>query len=299
MRQESGQVYSFVERERNATIKIPDFIHPETGERTEFGRVKRIPATDAEGCIDPRDSVTFLEPRGELAKMMEEHLGYRDNVKRVEHEQGAERSPGASFGKAMSLAGAMPELSPEQVVDLVSSWEESEGRKFTFHQDDHSHEDNLGCGHIDKACQSENEDLYGVPSEKVQAMKKYLLEKTGQKEMTVHAPMLTQKHREKGILKILSDDTTVTSTDGNEQFFRFDALRHEKSLDRLAEFVKNQGLEIDVDRLVASADQQRNATVQLLAAGLPIYELDLRGGSQNVKLVGIVGPRQQEERMAA
>lgn len=263
-------------------IRSQELTGPEQVHIPDFGEFNVIPAINAEGCVDPRESLTFVEPKGELATFM----NHNPAVKRIHHHDGAERSPGASFGKAMSLAGAVPGLSPQQAVDIVTEWEESEERKFTLHEDDHAyHVHGLGCGHVDKACMVENEAAFGLPSEKVQAMKEYVLQKTGEREMTVEVPMLTKNHREKGVLVVLSDDKTVEATDGKNDFFRFDATRHDRSLERLADFAQTKGIAVLPSVLKASAEKQRNAVLGLLAPGLPVYLIDLRQQRQQKEVV--------------
>lgn len=251
----------------------------------EFGDVEIIDAINAVGCVDPRKSLVFIEPLGQLAKEMK----HNPNIRRLQHHDGAERSPGASFGKAMSLLGADPELTPQRAVDLVREWEESEGRTFTMHEDDHSYGHGLGCGHIDRSSKKENEALYGLPSEKVRTMKDYVLESAKQGEMRAEVPMLTNSHREKGVLVVLSKDKTVIPvSDSGEEFFRFDATRHDASLGRLASFVRSKGVAVNAEALITSAERQRNATLMLLAAGHPIYEINLQGQTRSITAKGTV-----------
>ncbi len=89
------------------TIRIP-----------EFGEVDIIPTSNTKGCVDPRESLSPEQVQGD-----------NSNWNSVVHNEGAERSPGASFGQAMSLKAAVPELSPQQTVDIVRGWEESEGAR--------------------------------------------------------------------------------------------------------------------------------------------------------------------------
>lgn len=262
---------------------------PEVIQLPEFGEFIVIEAINAEECIDPRKSLEFIEPEGELAAL----ISYNPNIVRSHHYDGSERSPAGSFGKAMSLLGAVPDLLPQRAVDIVKEWDESEGRTFTLHEDDNAHGHGLGCKHVDIASQQENEELYGLPSDKVVAMRDYIVSKAKQKEMTVDVPMLTHSHREKGVLIVLSDNKTVMATNGKDEFFRFDATRHDKSLDRLAYFAQGRGIPVNADILKATAERQRNATLMLVAPNLPIYEIDLRGQTITITPKGTVSPKPQ------
>lgn len=265
-------------------IKLPDFNNPQTQEMINFGNVRVIKATNEEGCVDPRESLTFITPEGELA----DGLNYNPDVIRSVHDSGAERSPGGAFGKAMTLAAAVPELSAEQAVGLVIDWEKSEGRTFLLHEDDHEHTDSLGCGHIDRASKNENESLFGLPSEKVRAMRDHVQVQLKERKIKVKVPVLKDKHREKAVLVVLSDDKTVEATDGSNQFFRFDEIRHNKSLAHLAAFAQAKGINVTAEALKESAEKQRNAILGLLAAGLPIYEINLLGKEPVVNFAGVV-----------
>lgn len=255
-----------IENNSQDTVKIP-----------EFGEVEVILAVNAEGCVDPRES---LSPK--------EVQGTNNNWNTAIHHEGAERSPGASFGKAMSLKGAVPTLSPQKAVDIVRGWEESEGRTFTLHEADQVHGNGLGCGHIDKASDDTNQKLFELEAESVRQMRDYVKESTATGDMKVDVPKLTGAHREKAVLVVLSDDKTVRATDGKEEFFRFDALRHDKSLKKLAQYARNNGVQVEDTDLIAAAEKQRNAILMLLAGGLPIYEIDLRDGKKIVTPKGTV-----------
>lgn len=249
-----------------------------------FGAVSIIPAINAEGCVDPRKAALFIILLKELAKAMR----YHPNVIRCDNYEGAERSPGASFGKAMSLAAAVPDLSSKRAINIVAEWEESEGRKFSLHEDDQVLGCKLGCSHADRASEAENEPLYGIPSAQVLEMRDYVISQVEAGEMQVAVPMLTKPHREKGVLWVLGEDQTVSATDGTDEFFRFDALRHERSLDRLAYFAQVRGIAVNAENLKLTAQKQRNATLSLLAAGLPIFQIDLRTPSHQVTKMGLV-----------
>jgi hypothetical protein len=244
----------------------------------EVGEFEVIDVTDDDGCVDPRK---FLDPRD-----------IRDSdrnpyYKRTPHLVGAVRSPGATFGKAMSLLGAVPDLPPEEAIETVSRWAASEGRTFSLHEDDHHHDDNeLGCGHIDRASREKNEPLYGIPSRAVRAMRDFVRRKVRSGEIAVEAPKLTGTHKEEGVLIVRSKDKTVVPITGESEFFRFDETRHDDRLKRLARFAQQDGIPAEEDKLLQAAERQRNATLELLAPNRPVYEVDLRDGRKTVTYKG-------------
>ena len=234
----------------------------------EHGKVKVTAAIDTFGCVDPRKSV-------------EDHPSHADGFARV---------PGGTKGFVMTLMGAVPELSPQQAVDYVFSWEIARGRTPTFHIADNVHGSGTGCGHEDNASKEEHEELYGLNAQEVRDMTAYVHQIISQGTIKTDVCMLTGPHAEVGVLEVLSDDVTVQATDdrGNA-FFRFDKTRHDKEIKTLAEFLMEKGVKVDADALLASAEKQRNATLMLLAKGKPVYRIDLRKNRRQKNIVELVG----------
>ncbi len=240
----------------------------------DFGEVEIIPASDTSGCVDPRKPKNIFQASRQFLR----HIFDHSYVSHAIHTEGAERSPGGSLGKVMSLMGAVPDLSPERAVDIVQAWEEHEKRKFFFHGDDHDHHDGLGCGHVDKARDPKNSALYGISSDRMEVMMDYIWKKIDNGNMRVKLSVYTDEHNEDAVLIVKSMDTTVaaTTTDDMHKFFRFDETRHDARLDCLAEFAQTEGVNVTAEDLINAAQQQRIATLMLLAAGKPIFEVDLR-----------------------
>lgn len=233
----------------------------------EVGEFKVVPAVNATGCVDPRDtSETPPKPY------------YLESQYRV----GAARIPGASFGHAMSLVAAT-NITPEQAIDTVYEWEQSEGRITTWHRDDHTHGDNSGCGHMDLAASGEHEDLYGLPSSAVRKMREYMRNRVRGGEITVKQANLTGSHKESGVLVVKSHDKTVDPRTGDKNFFRHDQTRHEARLCSLAKFAQGKGIPVREEDLRAAAQKQTEATLALLAEDFPVYDVDLRDGTVTYK----------------
>lgn len=282
---------------------------PNVGE-TVFGSVEIVQGVDAEGCVDPRDSFMFnVQPEGLLAEAL-----HYPQMQHTEHAEGAERAPGGGFGKVLALMGAVLDMEPALAVKLVAAWETSEGRSLSLHGDTHAHGDGLGCGHVDRSRMPTHEDLYGIKGSRVQealdivretlkegrtidAIKTSTdeslhLKDVGEFPLAADVPILVNEHSERGVLVVLSDlfepRTVTAKTSNGLEMFRFDATRYDASLGRLAAYVAAQGVPLKVEDLKAAADKQRNATLKLLAKGLPIFEVDLRGGKNEITHIGIV-----------
>lgn len=253
-----------------ATVYIPD-----------FGKAALIDNTNHSGCIDPRNKISAT-PEGAF-------------LHPINQEPGEERGPGSSAGKVMALMGVVPTLSPKDAIIIVKNFETVEGRKFSIHFDDKNHGNDLdhngtGCGHVDKASKKDNETLYGLSSDKVQEMSGLIHEFASNGDFEVEAPVLTGNHREEGVLVVQSDRLTVVPNIGDAPFFRFDETRHNSRLKRLAKVAQQDGVVVTGDELIKTATQQRNASVGLLAEGLPIFAVDLRNGKREAVLAGIVQP---------
>jgi len=230
-----------------------------------FGRTRVIQAENASGCVDSRTSLKALS----LLVPLEASIH--------NNKAGAERSPGASEGKVMSLMGAT-KVEVVHAVDVVAKWEKNQGRAFTYHQDDVTL-NGLGCKHVDLASDEEHETLYGLPSSQVREMQHIIPERVSG-DMQVEIPILTGSLQKNGILIVDSSDKTVMPKIGNPQgedyrFLRFDRLRHDRRLENLARFAQREGIDVKGEALIAAANRQRAVTSSLLAPGVNIYEIDL------------------------
>lgn len=276
---------------------------PEGVKIPEFGEVPVTDVINTEGCIDPRDS----KKRGDFVEDIE-FTELNENIIRVPHdekvphephdERGA-KFPGASLGHAMALYAAAPEIAgkkitPQQAVDLVTEWEESEGRKYTHHEADHRGPKEIGCAHVDKASQEENEELYDISSEAVKTMRDYVKEKFKQGKKKAEVPVLTGDHNEEGLIIVLNKEkdpkpkTVGTTDDKGNKFFRYDVTLHMESLERLAEFVQEKGIRVEAKNIKAKAKKQVDATFGLVAAEKPIFAANFQGEKLFVSRIGSV-----------
>jgi len=249
--------------------------NPELFYIPDHGTTSIIGATNTSDCVDPR----LLELAPDFGTIV---------FKRTP-DHGAEKSPGATAGKIMALMLAVPRLDPISATQLVIRWEASEIRHPTIHTDNSGHQ--IGCGHIAKAASGDYEDLYGIPASKVDDMMGEIT-RLGEHGLFVVNSLLTGPHKEEGVLIVKSTKRTVLPYVDNRPFFRFDQTRHDARLESLARYA--QGVEnvvVTGKQLRAAAKRQRNATLGLIAGGLPIYTVTFRKGYNTAIFSGRVPRR--------
>lgn len=239
-----------------------------------------IPASDNVGCVDPRESLQFIELHGDPLKSP------RLNVGRPEHEASAARFPGADAGLVMTLIAAVPDMPVARAVELVGEYAHRQGRKLLFHEGVPNH-GGFGCGLVDAASQEENEKDYGLLSSKVREMVD-ILKVLPQQQERVEVPVLKGKHREKAVVVVRSLTETVNPNDGVDEYFRYDEDRHMLELFNLTYFLNHHGVAVTDEQMREKAIKQKDATVKLLANGLPVYRIDLRNGKREVSELGVV-----------
>lgn len=216
----------------------------------EHVQAETVPATTGRRCVDGRYG------RGE--------------------EIGRLARPGGDFGYVMALLKVNREkslgLTPQQCVDAVHKAVAPDGGKFFMHTDDHeSHTHTIGCGHIAGA----------VNDGDIAEALAYVL----QKGDALRLVRLKGQHAERAVLKILGLKKTVNSQ-GKDMFFIYDAERDKK-------FIRQLVSRMNIPNLTASdlqktADEQTNATLQRLALGQPIYEINADDDEPTIAFAGHV-----------
>lgn len=256
------------------------------------GDVFIIDATNGIACVDPRTPIEVPDIGSHL------YAKYTD--------QGEVRTPGASVGDIMALLKTRPDLSVEEATLLVVSWEMSpeEGRVAAFHGDTQDG-DIFGCGHIAKSASDEYSEHYGIDAALTREITRNILllnNLNGEtRGIPMARPILSGNHNESGVFVVESEyKTVIPQTDQGRQFFRYDHLRHDGRLDRLAAYATSKAADgllsvpintiFDIQELRDAATQQRNATLGIIAVGLPIYEINMIDGSREVSQVGEVEP---------
>jgi len=250
-----------------------------------------IDATNGIACVDPRTPLAIPNIGPFL------YTPYPG--------MGEVRAPGASFGDVMALVTAYPELAVEQAVPLVFAWEMSfeEDRFFACHGDTHAGPI-CGCGHVYNSSSGDHDEEYGISASSVRQITSDALSLNGDPEhgIPMIRSLLAGGHvNEFGVLIVDSKDKTVVPYADGKRFFRYDGHRHRQRLLRLAAYATAKAAAagllpvptntiFEAKRLRKVAAQQCAATLGSVAAGLPMYRLNMMHGRREVRHVGYVEP---------
>lgn len=233
-----------------------------------FGKFGVIPAENGLRCIDPRK---------------------HDKVDKTHsHEAGAACVPGGSFGEVMVLMAAGFE--PTDAVRLVAKHQKALQQNFCRH----TAEGHVlsGCGHVDTAAR--NPGKYGLVHGDVEtalayieeletaALRSDLVRGTAPAESYIWAkshrkPKLMGSHNESAVLVVHGTIQTVDPVNDLYECFRYDAARADLSLRHLADYLRENQHPVEYAKLLSIATMQREASLQALAPGLPIYSVSFLG----------------------
>lgn len=205
-------------------------------------------------------------------------------------QEGMIARAGADFGYVMGLLGLRNEgklsLTPEECVDAVYKVVTENGGRFYAHSDEHAKDKGIlsGCGHIMKSATPELSDKYGVNSQDVITALNYAHEITSHQnfeEVELHG-----SHEEKGVLIVRGNTKTVNHHDENDMYFVYDIDRDEAFQEMLVYKMNIPG--VTVDNFREFLTKQTNATVELLAPGKPVFEVNFNENGNDIKLVDYV-----------
>lgn len=212
---------------------------------------------------------------------------------RYSHSQscGMIARPGGDFGYVMALMRVNREqglgLTPQECCNAVSRVVSRE-IAFCMHTDTHADSSgkktSLGCGHVAKAMLPENEVLYGVDSEALSTLVSTVKQVRKKKIQNV---CLEGDHIEEGVLIVNSKKKTVIPHNNGHMYFVYDKMRDEAFMRQLVQKMGIDGL-LYAD-LLKSSNEQLQATLSLLAKGLPMYSVEIASDSISVSSVGVVG----------
>lgn len=229
-------------------------------------------------CVDPRPSAP-IESDGKSDRHKGKEIG--------KHSDDEIKFFGGVIGLMTAYATAAPSLSAEKVVDIVTRFEKKKGRKPAFHDDT---KDGCGCGFVSRAIEEKNQNAFGIKSEKVVEIKKAFSRQIND-GLEVKKIILEGPHEEEAVLIIKSDkeiNETVRSADANQRIFIYDETASNGLLTDLALFSKEENIEVKKEDIITAARRQAGATLRLLAAGLPVYEIDLTNPIPKVTPKGTV-----------
>ncbi len=234
----------------------------------ELGDFAVVAATNAKNCFDPRGTVP-----------VDENANWNSGpaINFVNPMYGEIRTPGGTFGDAMALTGAYPDIPLLTSFRLATTRETGMLRRLpSMHRHDQAF-GFKGCGHAAKAASEEHEQEYGIPATEVRTTLE-TIEDLGRIGMLIRSTVVQGDFPEKlAFVKILSMDKTLVpiSSTGN-RLIRFDQTRQIADLWGLAGFATAElGSVISGHELIKSAIHQRDVTLGHLALGIPKYIVDL------------------------
>jgi hypothetical protein len=198
--------------------------------------------------------------------------------------------PGGDFGYVMALLAVNRSknlnLTPEQCVDAVYAAVTENDGQFFMHTDEHAEHASettaIGCGHIAKAMNAANSSNYNVTPEEVAQALAYTRQKIGQGEKFT---MVTLKgeHQERGVLVVTGTEKTV-NPHKQDMFFVYDSNRDQQFIQQLVDRASIPGLTLE--DMVEASKLQTQATLHLLAADKPIFEVNVDNDTPVVKEAG-------------
>jgi hypothetical protein len=201
--------------------------------------------------------------------------------------------PGGNFRGIMALLALRKKLGMTvgRIVDRAVDAVEEMGITFNMHTDHHSHNEAdlaaIGCGHIAKAEDPKHAPEYHVNPRDIHNALVYLrIKLEGRKYF--QEVNLQGDHQEKGVLIITGTKNTVNHWDKekDDMYFVFDKARDDEYQKKL--FGHLHISKINFTDFKQMCDLQLNATLNNLAKGLPIYEVNLDNGAPDVKYIGKV-----------
>jgi hypothetical protein len=204
--------------------------------------------------------------------------------------------PGGDCGYVMALLAASERkglhLPPEHCFNIIYKIV-SKNNGFSMHTDhacdpdEKTHRGLIGCGHLAKAATKKLSKDYDVKSDDI---KRIVLYARNIHEITQNLQMinLNGEHQERGVLVIKSEEYSILADNPtlNQMYFIYDEQRDNAFLKKL---VSEIGLaEITYEDLKRESDIQLQATLQNLAAGLPIFEVRFENKEPQITFIDYV-----------
>jgi hypothetical protein len=199
--------------------------------------------------------------------------------------------PGGNFRGIMVLLALKKKLglTVGQIVDRAVEAVEKMGISFNMHTDEHADPEDLfsiGCGHIAKAADPKTSKAYKVDPKDIKKALVYLRIKLEGKKY-YQMIKLSGEHQEKGVLVITGTKYTVNHYDPKRgMYFVFDQARDDVFLKQLYDNLHIS--KISFKEFKDYSDLQLQATLDNLAKGLPIYEVNADLSEPEVKFIGKV-----------
>lgn len=209
--------------------------------------------------------------------------------------------PGGDFGYVMALMAVSDEvnlgLRPQECFDKIYSLVTGDGGQFYMHTDHHAdpednsgHQDHLpliGCGHIAKASVPDMAKMYGVDPLEIKEVVGYARdEQNAGKNITM--VNLSGEHQEKDVLVVRGENQTLNPHNEQEMHFLYDQDRDETFMKGLVGRLQQTGVPVTYEQFKAASDRQLNATLQILAGGKAMYQVNLQDMKPTVSFAATI-----------
>lgn len=136
--------------------------------------------------------------------------------------------------------------------------------------EEHVHKTVIGCGHLSKAASQKFLERYDVANSDVKKIIAYV-RNLAEINKNIDMVNLDGDHKEQGVLLVESDDYTVNACDGNKMYFIYDKKRDDDFMRKLVKLMDLPG--VSFEDMKEESDKQLQATLHLLAKGLPLYQV--------------------------
>ena len=198
---------------------------------------------------------------------------------------------GGDLGYVMALLSLSENkdlgLSPVDCFEKVNTVLKEMGEIFYAHSDEHAVHGStiIGCGHASKPTTADLATKYSVNASGMATLVEYV-KSLAQKDSQVKIMVLPGDHKEEGVLVVTGTKMTVRPQDGEHMFFMYDKTRDDAFMEQLVGKMELESVTFEEFRKIS--DLQLGATLELLAKGMPIYEVNVDGESPSVILQGTV-----------
>ncbi len=201
--------------------------------------------------------------------------------------QGTLARPGGAFGYTEALLGLDNQnnwgRNPEFYFDALQKvLSKIQGTSIChFHSDEHS---SIGCGHAAKAADPQYAPQYGVNPEAIKVLYTYALGKAKRDQGAI-CVYLKGAHREQAVLINDITSQTIAPQDPAEglMYFVYDRKKDREIVELITGGLSEYIPELRFNEFWGMLSRQTEATLALLAAGLPQYEIRLEEGELIVR----------------
>ncbi len=205
--------------------------------------------------------------------------------------------PGGDCGYVMALLAVSKRkalgLTPEHCFNVIYKVIKENNDQFCMHTDhnvdpdSNTHKGLIGCGHLAKAATKNLCSQYDVTSQEVTNLVNYA-RNVAEINNSLEIVNLEGEHAEAGVLIINNKRYSVNSEDLNlkKMYFIYDQERDNDFLKKLVNEIAIPG--VTFADMKKESDLQLQATLNNLAAGLPIYSVEFNGKKPIIAFLSFV-----------